>query len=82
MSDVRERLQDVFRDVFDDDSIEISASTTAKDVEGWDSLNHVNLVVAVEKKFKISFTTKEVNKLANVGEFIDLIERKLSGAGV
>lgn len=79
MSDVRAKLQDVFRDVFDDDGIEISASTTAKDVDGWDSLNHVNLVVAVEKKFGIKFTTKEVNKLANVGEFMDLIERKLGG---
>jgi acyl carrier protein len=79
MSDVKARLEEVFRDVFDDDSVEISASTTASDIDGWDSLNHVNLVVAVEKKFAIKFTTKEVNKLANVGEFIELIERKLAG---
>lgn len=77
MSDVMVRLQDVFRDVFDDDAIAISATTTAKDVDGWDSLNHVNLVVAVEKKFGIKFTTKEVNTLANVGEFVQLIEKKL-----
>jgi acyl carrier protein len=79
MSDVKGKLEEVFRDVFDDDAIEISASTTAKDVDGWDSLNHVNLVVAVEKKFGIKFTTKEVNKLANVGELMELIERKLGG---
>ena len=78
MSDVKAELELVFRDVFDDDAIEISESTTAKDVDGWDSLNHVNLVVAVEQKFSIKFTTKEVNKLANVGEFIELIKRKLA----
>jgi acyl carrier protein len=77
MSDVMVTLQEVFRDVFDDEDITLTPSTTAKDVEGWDSLNHVNLVVAVEKKFKIKFTTKEVTGLPNVGEFVQLIERKL-----
>lgn len=77
MSDVMVRLQDVLRDVFDDDDIAITAATTAKDVEGWDSLNHVNLVVAVEKTFGIKFTTKEVTTIANVGEFVQLIQRKL-----
>ena len=77
MSAVRAKLQDVFRDVFDDETIEVNESTTTKDVDGWDSLNNINLVVAVEKAFAIKFTTKEVNKLANVGEFIKLIERKL-----
>lgn len=77
MSDVMMRLQDVFRDVFDDEEITITEATTAKDVDGWDSLNHVNLVVAVEKKFGIKFTTKEVTSLPNVGEFVKLIERKL-----
>lgn len=71
--EVRSRLKKVFRDIFDDDSIEISDSTTASDIEDWDSMMHVNLVVAVEREFSIKVTTKEVNSLANVGDFIRLI---------
>ena len=75
--EIKERLTDIFRDVFDDDSIEINDAMTAKDIEEWDSLNHINLIVAVEGAFKVKFTTKEVNNLANVGEFIALIASKL-----
>ncbi len=75
---ISERLTHIFREVFDDDSIEIFDAMTAKDIEDWDSLNHINLVVAVEGSFKVKFTTKEVNNLANVGEFIALIARTLS----
>ena len=74
---IREQLNQVFREVFDDDSIEISDEMTAADVEEWDSLNHINLIVAVERTFGIRFSTKEVNGLANVGEFIALISGKL-----
>lgn len=74
---IREQLNQVFREVFDDDSIEISDEMTAADVEEWDSLNHINLIVAVERTFGIRFSTKEVNGLANVGEFIALISSKL-----
>jgi acyl carrier protein len=70
---IQSTLQDVFHDVFEDDSIAISRDTTAKDVEGWDSFNHVRLIVAVEEKFKISLSTAEVADLRNVGELIDLI---------
>jgi acyl carrier protein len=70
-------LEEVFRDVFDDESIAITEETTAKDVDGWDSLTHINLVVATEKRFGVKFTTKEVTGLANVGEFLDLIAKKL-----
>jgi acyl carrier protein len=66
-------LQDVFHDVFDDASIVITRYTTASDVEGWDSFNHVRLIVAVEERFKISLSTAEVADLRNVGELIDLI---------
>jgi acyl carrier protein len=76
--EIRTELTAIFREVFDDDSIEIRDSMTAKDVEEWDSLNHINLIVAVEGKFGIRFTTKEVSNLANVGEFIALITSKLS----
>ena len=77
-SDIRARLTEIFHEVFDDDSITLFDAMTAKDVEEWDSLNHINLIVAVEGAFKIKITTKEVSNLANVGEFITLIARKLS----
>ena len=78
--EIRARLRDIFREVFDDESIEIRNEMTAKDVEEWDSLNHINLIVAVERNFKVRFTTKEVTNVANVGEFITLLKGKLSAA--
>ena len=77
-AEIRTRVNDIFRDVFDDPSLEIFDAMTAADVEEWDSLNHINLVVAVERAFKVKFTTKEVSTLANVGEFLALIGSKLS----
>jgi acyl carrier protein len=74
--EVRQRLIKVFRDVFDDPSIELSDAMTARDVEGWDSLTHVDLIVAVEREFPIRFTTREVHALPNVGAFIRLIATK------
>lgn len=74
--DTREKLQEVFQDVFDDDEIEIAADTTADDIDAWDSLTHVQLIVAVEKAFGLKFSTVEVMKLKNVGEFIALIDKK------
>jgi acyl carrier protein len=71
--EIHQKLTDVFRDVFDDPSLEISASTTASDVEGWDSLTNINLIVAAEKAFAVSFTTKDVKALASVGDLIRLI---------
>jgi len=67
----------VFRDVFDDESLEITEATTAKDVPGWDSLTHIDLIVAVEKHFKIKVTTRDVAGLANVGQLIELVARRL-----
>jgi acyl carrier protein len=75
--DIKERLQEVFRDVFDDDTIEIYNEMTANNIEEWDSLSHVLLIVAVEKKFNIEFQTAEIIKLQNVGEFIKLVQKKL-----
>jgi len=75
--DTREKLQEVFQDVFDDDEIEIAAETTADDIDAWDSLTHVQLIVAVEKAFGLKFSTVEVMKLKNVGEFIALIDKKI-----
>ena len=76
--DVRERLQKVFRDVFDDDALLIHDRMVAGDVAGWDSLAHIRLLLAVEKEFALKFTTLEVMRLKNVGEFVALITGKLS----
>jgi acyl carrier protein len=74
--DVQARLQVVFRDVFGDEALVIRREMTAADVEDWDSLSHINLLVAVEKEFKIRFDLAEVKSLKNVGEMMDLIARK------
>ena len=73
-----EEITPVFREVFDDDSINLTRGTTADDVEEWDSLTHMNLVIALELKFKIKFALGELQTLKNVGEMLDLINRKLS----
>ncbi|WP_346291447.1 acyl carrier protein [Sphaerothrix gracilis] len=75
---VYQQLTTVFQDVFDDDDIEIEDSTSAKDVSGWDSMNHINLVLGAEQEFGVKFKTAEVAQLANVGEFVDLILAKLN----
>ena len=75
---VKETLTEVFQDVFDDEELELFDEMTAEDVEEWTSLTHIQLIVAVEKKFGVKFTTVEVMKLKNVGEFIALIEKKLA----
>lgn len=77
-AEIRDRLTQVFREIFDDDSIAIHDAMTADDIEAWDSLNHVNLVVATEKQFGVRFKTKEVHALKNVGDLIALIGRKLA----
>ncbi|MCR5292604.1 MAG: acyl carrier protein [Eubacterium sp.] len=71
--EVYERLNEVFRDVFDDEDITVNDATTADDIEDWDSLEHINLVVAVEKEFGIKFNMGEVNSFRNVGEMVDII---------
>ena len=75
--EIMDRINVIFRDVFDDDSLVIVDSTNAEDIEDWDSLEHINLIMAMEKDFGLKFNLKEVGELANVGEMADLIERKL-----
>ncbi|GMB96716.1 acyl carrier protein [Helicobacter sp. NHP22-001] len=74
------QLQEVFRDIFDDSSLVINESTNANDIEDWDSLNHISLISAIEKHFKIKFHLSELQGLKNVGEMVALIERKLEHA--
>lgn len=75
--DTLEKLQDVFRTVFDDDSIVIAPNTTARDVDAWDSVHHVSLMLESENVFGVHFTTSEMAYLKNVGDWVVLIEKKL-----
>lgn len=70
---ITEKLTEVFRDVFDNEDITISDGTTADDIEEWDSLEHISLIAAVEKTFKMRFTMKEVSGMKNVGEMINIL---------
>lgn len=77
--EVYAKLNEVFQEVFDDDSILVTDSTTSADVEDWDSLEHINLVVAVEECFGIKFKMGEVTSMKNVGEMVDIILERVSG---
>ena len=70
------QLSEVFQSVFDDDSIQLTPELSAKDVDGWDSIAHIRLILTVEKAFKIKFSTSEVGKLANVGDLLALIKAR------
>ena len=69
-------VQNIFRDIFDDESISIANNTTADDIEEWDSLNHINLISAIEKEFKIQFALGELQSLKNIGVMINMIIEK------
>ena len=70
-------LHPIFRDVFDDDELVIEAKTTANDIDGWDSLTHIRLVISIEKALDLRFTASEISELENVGEMAELIVRHL-----
>ena len=73
---MQDTLTRIFREVFFDDSIVLRPDLTAQDVDGWDSLTHIRLLVTVERTFKIKFTVTEVGELKNVGELMKLIQSK------
>ena len=73
---VLQQVNEIFKDVLDNDAIALSYDTTADDVEDWDSLTHIQLVVAVEKHFKIRFTAQEIQSWNNVGEMLNCIITK------
>ena len=74
--EVMERLMEIFRDNFDDESIVLSDETTADDIEDWDSLAQIDLIVAIQKEFNIKLKIDEANSTNNIGEMIDLILKK------
>jgi len=76
--DVLLTVQEIFRNILDNEDIILTEETTANDVDEWDSLTHIQLIVAIEKKFKIKFTSKEILSWKNVGEMVDAICSKLS----
>jgi acyl carrier protein len=71
------QVRDIIADVLDQPDLQVTRDTTANDVEGWDSFNHINIVVAVESHFGIKVHTAEIEEVRNVGELIDLVEKKL-----
>jgi acyl carrier protein len=75
--EIYKQLTEVFRDLFDDDGITVTPETTAADIPGWNSLMHVNLILAAEMRFKIKFHTSELEAMHNVGHLADLIQLKL-----
>lgn len=75
--DVFEKLNEVFREYFDDEEIELKENTTADDIEDWDSLEHINLIVAVENFFDMKFTMGEVTTMKNVGAMVDIILERI-----
>ncbi len=81
MSDVRAMLQEVFRDVFDDQTIVLRDEMSAEDFDDWDSLQHINIIIATERSLNTRFTTSGISRLKqpnqNIGTFIKLLEQKL-----
>jgi acyl carrier protein len=79
--DIYTQLTAIFHDLFDDETLVLTPSLTAADVPEWDSFNHINLIVAVESRFKIKFQTAELEQLHTVGHLVELIEKKLAAQG-
>ena len=76
--EIYDRLNNVFRDIFDDNSIVVTPETTSNDIEDWDSLEHINLIVAVEQEFGMKFNMNEVTTMKNVGEMVEIIKSRMN----
>ena len=78
--EVLNRVTGLIREILDDETVVLNETTSAPDVPGWDSFNNINLMIAVAKAFAVSFRAHEIEALRNVGELLDMIERKLPNA--
>ena len=78
IGDINLRLQKVFRENFDDENLEIKDEMSSDDIEDWDSLSHISLIVSTEDEFNIKFTPKEIEELENIGDFKNLILNKVN----
>jgi acyl carrier protein len=78
INDILSQVNELFRDVLENDQLNITLTTTAEDIEEWDSLSHIHLVVAVEKHFKIRFNSSEIGRFKNVGDMCEAVLRHLS----
>jgi acyl carrier protein len=76
-SQIYEKLTGIFYDIFDHKDIVLSSSTSAADIENWDSFNHVNLIVAIESSFGVKFSTQEIESMEDVGDIVLLLKKKL-----
>ena len=72
------KLQDVFRDCFDDEDIKLTEETSAVDIDGWDSLMHMVIIGAVEDEFKVKFKMKDILEMKNIGDFVDLLDKTIN----
>jgi len=77
-AEIFNRIQDIFRNVFDDQKLIIERSTNSESIEDWDSLNHINLIVAMEKEFSTRFSLEDIQGLKDVGEMADLINKRIN----
>ena len=75
-ADIYAQLTELFREIFSDDDIVLTPATTAADIDGWDSFNHISIIVAVETKFGIKMETREIEGLNNIGTLVAVIGRK------
>lgn len=76
---MKEKLQEIFRDIFDDEELVITEEMAAADIEDWDSLAQINLIIAIEKEFGVKFNLEEISKLKNIGEILEIIKIKKLG---
>jgi acyl carrier protein len=84
MEEIRKQVQEVFREIFEDPELSLSDHMTAEDIDGWDSLKHIDIIIALEKRLKVKFATAEISRLkedgSNVGNLLELVARKQNPA--
>lgn len=74
--EIDRRITDIFRDIFENDSLELSPSTSAEDVEGWDSIAHISLIFALEEEFGVQFSSRELESMRNVGDLQSIVSAR------